>query len=261
MYRVAYNVLMTRIGLRLDSIRCHRINAFAISLNDAALLFLGPGGCGKTTLGLEMMKHSEVCWLSDDIVPIHSNSRALPFPASPRIIAGSSVPWLPPSVDLVSSPWPKDRPKVQLPSGLLLSRIGASAKLGALFLCSRGSGVAISLRQVGFFKGFLSICGNALTGNRFALVKAYYIQFSLSSVYKMGLVYIYRVQRFIRIAWTVPILRFDMNEQVSENASFLLNTWTVMRQHLDCDRASLVAASAISSLERGKLRKQSRLQQ
>ena len=55
LYRVAYNMLMTRIGLRLDAMWCHRINAFAISLNDAALLLLGPGGCGKTTLGLEMM--------------------------------------------------------------------------------------------------------------------------------------------------------------------------------------------------------------
>jgi hypothetical protein len=257
MYRVAYNMLMTRIGLRLDAISLHRINAFAISLNDVALLLLGPGGCGKTTLGLEMMKSSQVCWLSDDIVPIHSNCRALPFPASPRLVEGSTVPWLPPATDLLKSPWPKDRPKVQIPSSLILSRVSASAKLGALLLCSRKPDVTRAIRRVGFFEGFMSICGNALTGKGFALVKAYQIQFSLSAVCKMALVYIYRVRRFIRLAWTVPVFRFDMGGQVSEDASFLLNTWTVMRQHMDGDRSSLATASAISSVEGGKLRRQS----
>ena len=250
MYRVAYSMLMTRIGLRLDATRLHRINAFAVSLNDVALLFLGPGGCGKTTLGFELMKQPQVRWLSDDIVPIDSNNRALPFPTSPRLIEGNTVPWLSPTISLLKSPWPKDPPKVQLPSWFILSRVSASAQLGALFLCSRRSDIAAaSIKPVGFFEAFLILCENALTGNRFALMKAYQCDFSLTSIMKMALVYIYRVQMFIRLAWTVTVFRFDMGEQVSENASFLLNTWTVMRQHLDRDRSSLDAASAISLVE------------
>jgi len=228
MYRIAYSLLMTRIGLRLDWTRRHRMHALGISIDDAALLFLGEGGCGKTTLGLEMMKHSQVGWLTDDILPVDGNGRALAFPTSPRLIQGSAVPWLPPSVKLLKAPMPKEPPKVQLPSSSILSRVCSSAKLGALLLCSRTAGVAPSIRRVGFFEAFRGICNNALTGKEFGHMMAYHLEFSPLYLYRMASLYLSRLRTFCYLAWSVPVFRFQMSGEISENASLVLSRFSIM---------------------------------
>jgi hypothetical protein len=236
MYRIAYAMLMTRIGLRLDAMRRHRIHALAIAMDRAAYLFLGDGGCGKTTLGFEMMKHSQVRWLTDDILPVDREGLALALPTSPRLIEGSAVPWLPPSVRLVKSPMPKTPPKLQLPSSSILSRVCHSATLGELFLCRRKPGAQPSIRRVGFFQAFLGICDNALTGREFGHMKAYHVQFSPLYVIKMSFMYLSRMKTFMALAWRVPMFEFDMGGEVSENATLLLNRWAAKRDKQECRR-------------------------
>jgi hypothetical protein len=224
MYRIAYSLLMTRVGLRLDAARRHRMHALGITINDSALLFLANGGCGKTTLGLEMMKNSEVGWLTDDILPVESTGGALAFPTSPRLIQGSVVPWLPHSVKLLKAPMPKHPPKVQLPVESILPRICPATKMGGLFLCSRTPGIGPSVGRVSFPEAFVGICQNALTGGRaFGQMKAYSLQFSPVYIYRMAAVYISRARTFMHLAWTVPVFRFEMGSQVSENALMILS--------------------------------------
>jgi hypothetical protein len=239
MYRVAYSMMMTRIGLRLDSARRHRMHALGITVKGAGLLFLGHGGCGKTTLGLEMMKHSTVGWLTDDILPVDSTGRALAFPTSPRLIQGSVVPWLPPSVELLKAPMPKYPPKVQLPSSSMLPRVSpSSARLGALFLCRRRPDVGPLIRRAGFLDALFGMCDNALTGKEFGHTMAYHLQFSPLYICRMAILYFSRMRTFIWLAWTVPVFRFDMGGRISENASLLLDTYSSMRHDQDDPRAS-----------------------
>jgi hypothetical protein len=242
MYRIAYAMLMTRIGLRLDGIRLHRIHALAITVNEVALLFLGDGGLGKTTLGLELMKQSRVGWLTDDILPVDSDGIARALPTSPRLVEGSAVPWLPPSVELLKAPMPKEPPKVQLPSWSILSRVCASAKLGALFLCSRQSGVGPSIRKAGFFEAFRGICDNALIGKEFGHMIAYHLQFSWPYLYKMSSMYLSRVRTFIYLSWTVPVMRFQMSGNIPENASVILDMYPAMPE---IERVSAADCSSV----------------
>jgi hypothetical protein len=242
--------LMTRIGLRLDGIRRHRMHSLAITLSESALLFLGEGGCGKSTLGFEMMQHPQVGWLTDDILPIDSNGRALAFPTSPRLIQGSTVPWLPPSVALLKAPMPKSPPKVQLPSWSILPRVRSSAQVGAVFLCSRRPGVGPFIRPAGFFEAFRGICDNALTGKEFGHMKAYHLQFSFAYLYKTSLMYLSRVRTFIYLAWKVPVFRFEMGGQVSENAALLLDHWAALCTGQDRNRLDASSAAAPSALTR-----------
>jgi hypothetical protein len=258
MYRIAYAMFMTRIGLRLDGMRRHRIHALAITLNEVALLFLGDGGCGKTTLGFEMMKYPQVGWLTDDIIPVDLNGRALALPTSPRLIEGSAVPWLPPAVKLLKSPMPKEPPKVQLPSWSILSRVRPSAKVGELFLCTRRTGIGPSIRRVGFIEAFRGICDNALTGREFGHMKAYHLQFSLSYLCRMSLMYLSRVRTFIYLAWTVPVFRFEMGGQVSENASLLLKNWPT--KPYERGPSPIRFPSAVPAVESSELGEQSRPQ-
>jgi len=225
LYRIAHNIILTRVGLRLDKAGYHRMHALGISMKNAAFLLLANSGCGKTTLGLEMMKHSQVCWLSDDMVPIDSNSTALPFPTSPRIMEGSTVPWLPPAIDLLKSPVPKDRPKVQIPSSSMLSRVRPSTKISGLFLCTRKPGVGPSIKPADFFDAFVEICKNGFNARHFGERWAYKVQLSPFFVYSMAAIYISRVRTFMHLARTVPVFRFEMGGQISENALLLLNMW------------------------------------
>jgi hypothetical protein len=136
---------------------------------------------------------------------------------------------------------PKKPPKVQLPSWSILSRVHASAKLGALFLCRRGSDLDASIRRVGFFTAFRGICDNALTGREFGHMKAYHLQFSPLYAYKMALMYLSRLRTFMVLASTVPVFRFDMGGQVSRNSSLLRDTWAAMRQRSRSGKLSLAS--------------------
>jgi hypothetical protein len=230
MYRIAYSIIMTRLGLRLDKAGYHRTHALGIAVEDAAFVFLADGNCGKTTLGLEMMKHPQVRWLTDDIVPVDWSGKALALPTSPRIIKGSIVPWLPPSVNLLKSPMPIAPPKVQIPSWSLLPRICASAPIGGLYLCTRKPGIGPFFKRAGFFDASVTICKSGFNTGDFGESWAYRLDFSPIAIYTMATVYVSRLRTFMRLAWTVPVFRFEMGGQISENALLLLNMWKAKRK-------------------------------
>ena len=229
LYRSAYSILMTRIGCRFDQARYHRMHSLGITLKEEGLLFLADGGCGKTTLGLEMMKRPEVGWLTDDILQIDPRGNALAFPTSPRFVQGSMIPWLPASANLVRAPMPKHPQKVQLDASFILPRVCPSARVGALFLCRRKSGVGPFIRRLGFLEAFLGICDGTLSGRGFGVAKAYDLQFSLPYICRLAAVYFSRVRLSFRLAWTVPAFRFDMGGQVSGNAELVLKIHDALR--------------------------------
>jgi hypothetical protein len=223
MYRIAYSLLMTRIGFRLDGARRHRLHALGVSVHDAAWLFLGDGGCGKTTLGLELMKQPQVGWLSDDVLPVDPHGRALAFPTAPRLVEGSPVPWLPPSARLARSPVPRHPPKLQVPSWSMLARVRPAAPVRALFLCRQVPDAAgPSLRRVGVLEALRGLCANGLTGRGFGHLMAYHLQFSPWYVLRTAVLHLSRLWTFGRLAWTVPVYRFEMSRQISDNAALVL---------------------------------------
>ena len=259
MYRIAYSIIMTRLGFRLDKAGYHRTHALGITVEDAAFVFLADGGCGKTTFGLEMMKHPEVDWLSDDIVPVDSTGKVLALPTAPRIIKGSIVPWIPPLATLLKAPMPIAPPKVQIPSWSMLSRVCASATIGGLFLCTRKPGAGPFVKPTGFFDAFFTICKSGFTGRDFAESLAYCLHFSPIFICTIAAVYLSRVRTFMHLAWKVPAFRFEMGGEISENAALLLNMWAETRS--DRVRISLDPAKAVPAVSNRKLREQSTIQE
>jgi hypothetical protein len=231
LYRIAYSIIMTRLGRRLDEAGYHRTHALGVSVGNEAFVFLADGGCGKTTLGLELMKHPQVGWLTDDIVPVDVSGKALALPTSPRIMIGSVVPWLPPSVTLLKSPMPIAPPKVQIPSWSFLSRVCASAPIGGLYLCTRKPGIGPSFKPAGLFDAFVTICRSGFNTGDFGERLAYSLEFSPVAVYTIATIYISRLWTFMRLAWAVPVFRFAMGGQISENALLLLNIWEAKRKN------------------------------
>ena len=233
MYRIAYGIIMTRVGCRLDRAGYHRLEALGVSVEDAAFLLLARGGCGKTTLGFELMKNPQVTWLTDDILVVDSAGGVLAFPTSPRLIEGSVVPWLPPAVNLLKAPMPIYPPKVQIPSASILPRVRASAKIRGIFLCMREAGVGPTIKRVGFFAALMGICKNGFDESAFAKRLAYQLRFSPAFLFQTAAIYLSRVRSFVYLAWKVAVYRFEMGGQISENASRLLNMWAAMSDAKD----------------------------
>jgi hypothetical protein len=231
---------MTRVGFRLDLARRHRIEALGVTLDDAAFLFLARGGCGKTTLGFELMKHPQISWLTDDIVILDASAKALAFPTSPKLMIGSVVPWLPSSVTLEKAPMPLEPPKVQIPSSAMLPRIRGSAAIRRLFLCSRTPGVGPTIKQLGFADALSGICQNGFDDGAFGKRLAYHLRFSPIFFLKMAVVYFCRFSTFVSIARKVPVYRYELGGDISENASIVLKMFSAT------DRNN--AASPVNSL-------------
>ncbi len=79
-HEVAYLLILSRIGKRLDLKRLHKLHAFAISYKGLAFVCMMPMKGGKSTLLVELLKNDSVKMISDDIPLIDRMGRVLSFP-------------------------------------------------------------------------------------------------------------------------------------------------------------------------------------
>lgn len=79
-HEVAYLLILSRIGKRLDQVGLHKLHAFAISYQNCAFVCMMPMKGGKSTLLMELLKNDQVKMISDDIPLIDSCGNVHPFP-------------------------------------------------------------------------------------------------------------------------------------------------------------------------------------
>lgn len=89
MHEVAYLLILSRIGKKLDLRGVHKLHAFAISYNGIAFVCMMPMKGGKSTLLLELLKYEKVKMISDDIPLIDKSGNVLPFPIKIGIEEGA----------------------------------------------------------------------------------------------------------------------------------------------------------------------------
>jgi hypothetical protein len=79
-HEVAYLLILSRIGKKLDLAGYHKLHAFAVLLNNKALVCMMPSKGGKSTLLIELLKNPKVKMLSDDIPLVARNGNIFSFP-------------------------------------------------------------------------------------------------------------------------------------------------------------------------------------
>ncbi|MBC7713608.1 MAG: hypothetical protein H7177_09725 [Rhizobacter sp.] len=79
-HEVAYLMILSRVGKKLDLMGFHKIHAFAISFKGKALVCMMPSKGGKSTLLMELLKDDRVKMLSDDIPLIGPHGFVYSFP-------------------------------------------------------------------------------------------------------------------------------------------------------------------------------------
>jgi hypothetical protein len=225
LHEVAYLFLLSRVGHRLDRIGYHRLHALAVAVDDRALVFLGDSGCGKTTLGLAMMRRPEVRWLSDEIPLLHPDGRIVAFPMPPRLTRGAPIPWPPEPVPLREVSRSKQPPKVAVDRGVLEGRVCASARPGAVFVCRRSRDPdRPAIRRVGPGAAIHGLFRNALHGRDFPQTKAYFLGFTPRFAWQMASVLLDRARALVRLARSTPVYGFEMARDIGSNLEAVRET-------------------------------------
>lgn len=235
LYQIAYLLILSRVGCRLDRIGVHRFHALALSHGGSGLLFLARSGCGKTTLGLEMMGFEEFNWLADEIPLLDRDGLLRPFPLPPRLDEQSPMPAVYRESATYPVPRSKRPPKVMVDVGALLSRVESRAEPRALFLCRRKSSGQPRIRRIGTLRAFLGMVRNCVVGEEFPQSKAFFFEFRLRYALSMAPVFFSRVRRFFRLARELPSYRFEMRDDRSENVRCLL---TMLSKDLNLEAAA-----------------------
>ncbi|MBC7429463.1 MAG: hypothetical protein H7336_12670 [Bacteriovorax sp.] len=79
-HEIAYLMILSRVGKKLDLFGFHKLHAFAISFEGKALVCMMPSKGGKSTLLMELLKDERVKMLSDDIPLIGPHGFVYSFP-------------------------------------------------------------------------------------------------------------------------------------------------------------------------------------
>ncbi len=221
LHEVAYLLVLSRVGEHLDRKGLRRVHALALSIEQRAVLLLAGSGCGKTSLGLEMMKCPDVKWLSDEIPIIDRAGHVRPFPLPPRLTQGAAFPWPPPPVRVIPISRTKHPPKAILDIDRILPRVDDARPLAAVLHCRRLGGSVPGIRRLGFFGHFAALFRNAVTGSDFPQTKAYFLRLSPAGVARRLRIVIGRTLSMLRTAWRVPGYRFEMGDDLERNAEIL----------------------------------------
>lgn len=80
MHEIAYLIILSRVGKKLDLMGLHKLHAFAVSYDDLALVCMMPTRGGKSTLLMELLKNPKIKIISDDIPLINRAGQVLGFP-------------------------------------------------------------------------------------------------------------------------------------------------------------------------------------
>lgn len=219
---VAYLLILSRVGDRLDHHQLHRLHALAIAIDGHAILALAPSGCGKTSLGLELMKSSRVSWLSDEIPLVDADCRVHAMPLPPRLDAGAPLPWPAQPVTMRDVPRTKSPRKVSIDLEPILRRTCASASATAILHCRRRPGCARpSLRRLSRWRHLIRILDNAVRGADLPQTKAYWFRFRPRAVARLARAYFMRCKLSWRLARNIDGYEFRMSDDLRRNAAFL----------------------------------------
>jgi len=79
-HEIVFLFILSTVGKYLDGRGLHRLHALGVSYNNRGILLLLPSGGGKSTMGLELMRHPGFLLLGEDTPLIDRRGHILPFP-------------------------------------------------------------------------------------------------------------------------------------------------------------------------------------
>jgi len=161
-YEAVYLFLLSQIGKYLDERGMHRVHALAVSISGRAILVLLPGGGGKSTLALELLKHKEVSLLSDDSPFVDQDGNLHAFPLRLGLLEQSASGLSEKDYRVIQRM--EFGPKVLLNYEKFAHRILSEASPGLILLGARTLASTGRLQTAGLWKGFRAMTANCIVG-------------------------------------------------------------------------------------------------
>lgn len=161
-YEAVYLFLLSQIGAYLDSTGLHRVHALAVSIKGRAVLVLLPGGGGKSTLTLELLKHPEVQFLSDDSPFIDRSGHIHAFPLRIGLLLGGEKNIPEEQYRVIERM--EFEPKVLLNYEYFAHRVASGAKPGLVLLGSRTMSREGGVYPASFWSGMRAMVANCVVG-------------------------------------------------------------------------------------------------
>lgn len=162
LYEAVYLFLLSQVGAFLDERHMHRVHALAVSICDHAVVVLLPGGGGKSTLTLQLLKHPEVKLLSDDSPFIDVDGHVHAFPLRLGLLKGSESEI--PEEHRREIQRMEFEPKVLLNYEYFSHRVTSDAKPGLVLLGARTLSPEGRLDRISFLTGFRAMTANCIVG-------------------------------------------------------------------------------------------------
>jgi len=162
LYEASYLFLLAQAGAALDRRGLHRLHALAVAVGNRSVLVMLPMGGGKSTLGLQLLKHPEVRILSDDSPFIDRRGRAHAYPLRIGLLAGSEQ--AVPSEHRRVITRMEFEPKHVVNYRYFQDRICSVAEPGLLFMGARILVPKCFIEEAGMSAGLRTLIANCIVG-------------------------------------------------------------------------------------------------
>lgn len=164
LHEVVYLAMLSQVGAQLERLGMHRMHALAFGRGEECAVFMMPSGCGKTTLGMEILRHSDSLQLvSDDSPLISRNGRVSPFPLRWGVLSDPR-----PTID-DEHVYYVERMEFAPKYLISLAAYESSVARGSfrprfIFVGDRSLGKGCEIRRVGFIVGFRACVRHMIVG-------------------------------------------------------------------------------------------------
>ena len=222
LYHYTYYMIISKVGEILDCRGLHRFHALGVSYSGRTALFSMPVKGGKTTLGWELMKDSEVQLYSEDTPLVSTRGKIYPFPL--RFSFRDSAPPEIPSHCVYQKEDPVFGKKLLVDLKYFGSRPFASSSLKKplfIFLSLRSSLDEPKLRLVGRVHALFFIVYLLVTGKDCPQRSELFLRLSPSGFWMIGKIFYMRFRAACRLWKNSCLYYFYMTPKIKRNTEFI----------------------------------------
>ena len=164
LHETVFMTFLSRVGELLERRKMHRVHGLCFEKDGRAFIFMAPSGCGKTTLGMALMKRNlPLKLVSEDSPLLDRHGQVLPFPLRlgiigerPEGVADEHVTQL-------------NRTEGEAKHLIAVEALGEKVATGPsrprlLLIGDRSLGKTCVIERVGFFKGLRAMLRHLVVG-------------------------------------------------------------------------------------------------
>ncbi|HEX9831438.1 MAG TPA: hypothetical protein VGA94_07100 [Thermodesulfobacteriota bacterium] len=219
-HEIVFLFILSTVGKYLDGRGLHRLHALGVSYNNRGILLLLPSGGGKSTMGLELMRHPGFLLLGEDTPLIDRRGHILPFPlrlgVRPEQDTGI------PSQYLRTMRRMEFDPKTLIDIEYFRDRLGKEVEPGMILVGERHLGEVSEITPLPRHRGFNALLKYMIVGLGVYQGMEFLLERGIWELLGKGGVAASRLYNSLRLLSRAPAYRFVLGRNTKKNFQTLL---------------------------------------